>query len=82
MNFYLRLTMSAELMKSKFVRCPSSVRRQSVRVAIISEPNAWISFKFWLLLPLSHIYMLGRFWIFFVKNFVFIFYECFSFSLT
>ncbi len=30
--------------------CPSSV----VRVAIISEPNARISFKFWLLLPLRH----------------------------
>ncbi len=29
--------------------CPSSVR-----VAIISEPNTRISFKFWLLLPLCH----------------------------
>ncbi len=40
--------MSAELMKSKFVR-PSVVC-----VAIISEPNAWISSKFWLWLPLGH----------------------------
>ena len=41
--------------------CPSSVVRRppSVRVTIISEPNAQISFKFWLLLPLSH--MLGSF---------------------
>ncbi len=31
--------------------CPSSVR---LCVAIISEPNAQISFKFWLLLPLGH----------------------------
>ena len=39
--------MSAELMKSKFVRHPSVVR-----FAIISEPNARISFKIhmWLLL--------------------------------
>ncbi len=34
--------------------CPLSVVRPSVCVAIISEPNAQISFKFWLLLPLSH----------------------------
>ena len=35
--------------------CPSSVRRpSSVRVAFISQPNARISFKFWLLLPLGH----------------------------
>ncbi len=33
------LTMSAELMESQFVRRPS------VRAAIISEPNARISFK-------------------------------------
>ena len=38
-------------MKSKFVRRPSSVR-PSVRV--IFEPNAQISFKFWLLHPLDH----------------------------
>ncbi len=44
------LTTSAELMKSKFVRRPSVVRD-----TIISEPNAWISFKFhlWLLLDSS-----------------------------
>ncbi len=35
--------------------CPSSVVHPSVVcVAIISEPNAWISFKLWLLLPLGH----------------------------
>ena len=44
--------------------CPSSVRRPSVvrfsvRVAIIPEPTAQISLKFWLLLPLG--YTLGRF---------------------
>ena len=39
--------------------CPSSVVRPSVRITIISEPNARICFKFWLLLPLSH--TLGRF---------------------
>ncbi len=39
--------------------CPSSIVRPSVRVAIISEAIAQISFKFWLLLPLSH--MLRRF---------------------
>ncbi len=39
--------MSPELMKSQFVRRPSSVvRRPSIRVAIISELNARISFKF------------------------------------
>ncbi len=44
--------------------CPSSVR-----VAIISEPNARISFKFWLLLPLGHtLELLG---IFTKKIFVF-----------
>ncbi len=32
----------------------SSVRPSSVRVAIISEHSAQISFKFWLLLSLSH----------------------------
>ncbi len=50
--------MSAELKKSKFVWLPLSV----VCVAIISEPNARISFKFWLLLHLGH--TLGLFWIF------------------
>ncbi len=73
--FYLCLTMSAEFMKSKFVR-----RLSSVRVAIISEPNARISFKFWLLLPLSH--TLGRVLNFWKKNLYLIFYEYFSFSLT
>ncbi len=38
--------MSAELMASQFVRRLSSVVRPSVRVAIISEVNARISFKF------------------------------------
>ncbi len=43
--------MSAELMESQFVRRLSSIRRPSsvrpsVRVAIISELNARISFKF------------------------------------
>ncbi len=41
--------MSAELMSSTFVRRPSVVHG-----AIISEPNARISFKFRLLLPLGH----------------------------
>ena len=67
--------MSAELMKSKCVRRLSSVRRPpSVRVVIISEPNARISFKFWLLLPLTH--TLGcffNFWILF-KIFLRIFF--------
>ena len=53
--------MSAELMKSKFVRGP-----QSVRVSIISVPNARISFKFWLLLALGH--TLGRFLNFWKKK--------------
>ncbi len=44
--------MSAEFMKLKFVRRMSVPL--PVRVAIISEPNARISFKFWLLLPLGH----------------------------
>ncbi len=35
--------------------CPSSVvHLLSVCVTIISEHNAWISFKFWLLLLLGH----------------------------
>ncbi len=55
--------MSKELMKSKFVSLPS------VRVAIISEPNARISFKFWLLLPLDHMHFF---------NFFIFFYEYFS----
>ncbi len=33
---------------------PSVIRHPSVRDTIISEPNAQISFKFWLLLPLGH----------------------------
>ena len=54
--------MSAELIKSKFVRCrpsPEVVRRpSSVRVAIVSVPNVPIAFKCWLLLFLGH--TLGR----------------------
>ncbi len=72
--------MSAELMKSKFVRCPS-VRPSSVCVAVISEPNPRISFKFhlWLLLDYSQ----NQFFLFLKKTFFFlIFYEYFSFSLT
>ncbi len=45
--------MSAELMKSKFVRRLSSVVRPSV-ASIISEVTAWISFKFYLWLALGH----------------------------
>ncbi len=60
--------MSAELMKSKFVRRPCR--------NYISEPNARISFKFhlWLLLD----YLQRQFFSFFL----FIFYEYISFSLT
>ncbi len=54
----LCLTMSPALMESIFF--PSSFRpipgpsvRQSV-ASIIFEPMEWISFKFWLLLPLVH----------------------------
>ncbi len=43
-----------------------------VRVAIIFEPNGWISFKFWFLLHLSHT-------IFFLFLFFFIFFRI-SFS--
>ena len=39
--------------------CPSSVVRPSIRISIISEPNAQISFKFWVLRPLDH--TLGHF---------------------
>ena len=46
--FQRSLTMSAEFIKSKFVRRPSVC--PSVHVAIICKPNARISFKFWLLL--------------------------------
>ncbi len=46
--------MSAELMKTKFVRRPLSFRRPSVRVAIISEPKARIYFNVCLLVPLGH----------------------------
>ena len=45
------MTMSAELMKSKFDRRPSV---RLIVASIISEPIAWISFKCWLLLPLVH----------------------------
>ncbi len=83
--FYLCLTMSPELMKSKFFLRLSSVVHHlssvhpSVWVAIISEPNAQISFKFWLLLPLGH--TLGHFFSFW--NFLLlIFYEYFSSSLA
>ena len=67
--FYLSLTMSAELTeltKSQFVRRPY------VHVAIISEPNVRISFRFWLLLPLGHTF--GRFFLFFFLFFTNIFY--------
>ncbi len=58
-----------------FVHRLSSVRRpSSVRVAIFSEPNARISFKFWLLLPLSH--TLGLFFEV-LKNKIFIFLRVF-----
>ncbi len=59
-------------MKSKFVRRPP-LRPSVVRVAIIPEPYARISFKFhlWLLLDYSHR----------KKNVVF-FYENVSLSLT
>ncbi len=52
--------------------CPSSVCRLSVRLAIISESSAPISFKFWLLLPLGDT----------LRHLLFFFYECVSFSLT
>ncbi len=45
---------------SSSVHPPSSAHPSSIRVAIISEPNAWVSFKFWLLLPLSHTPSLSR----------------------
>ena len=60
--------MSAKLMKSKFVHCPSVARSSSV--SIISEPNAWISFKFLFLLPLGHMQRL----FFYFLNFFFFFY--------
>ncbi len=53
----------------------AELHHPSIRVAIISEPNAQISFKFCLLLPLGHVH--GRF-----LHFWFFFYEYFSFSLT
>ena len=67
--------MSEELMKSKFIRRPSSVRRPSVvHVAIISEPNARISFKFvlWLLLDYSHDQTILFLSFFFMNIFVFV----------
>ena len=51
----------------KIVICPSFVCRPSVRVAIISESNARISFKFWLLLLLGHM----------LRQFFFIFWNIF-----
>ncbi len=71
--------MSAELMTSKFV--PSSVRPS---VLHISEPNAWISFKYWLLFPLSHTFsrFFFFFWFFFLNFWEFFFYEYVSFWLT
>ncbi len=76
--------MSAEHMKSEFVRRPSDIRlssvRPSVRVAIISEPNAQIPFKFWLLLPLGH--TLGHFVEFQKRKKSGDFYVYLSFSLT
>ncbi len=67
--------MSSELMKSKFVSRPSSVR-----VAIITVPNVQISFNFWLLPPLGH--SLGLFPILKKQKLFGIFYEPFWFSLT
>ncbi len=66
--------MSAELMKSKFVRRPSVVRD-----TIISESNARISFKFhlWLLMD----YLQNQFF-YLKKKILDFFYEYFSFSLT
>ena len=67
--------MWAELMKSKFVRHPSSVRPSVA--SIISEAIPWMSFKFLVVVSLGH--MPRRFLNFWKKK---IFYECFSFSLT
>ena len=64
-------------------RNSSVARRPSVRVAIISAPNARICSKFWLLLPLGH--TLGLFWgeiLFYLFLYIYFFYEYFSFSLT
>ncbi len=57
-----------------------AIRPSSITRTIISETNAQIAFKFWLLVPLSH--MPGHFFEFLKKKFFLIFYECFSFSLT
>ena len=54
-----------------------SVRRPSVHVAIISEPNARISFKFWLLPLMGH--TLGLILIFFEKKIFRCFTNIFSF---
>ncbi len=55
------------------------VHRPSVHVAIISEPNARISFKFLLLLPLS--YKLGLFFLIFeIFFFGFFFTNIFRFG--
>ncbi len=57
--------MSAELMKSKFVRRPSV---HSSVASIISEATAWIAFKFQLWLPLGH--MPRHFFHFWKKKFL------------
>ena len=53
------------------------VRRLSVRVAIISEPNALISFNFWLLLPLGHmlkqLFSFSKFFFLFFLRIFFVF---------
>ena len=67
-------------MKSKFVhRLSSVIRPSSVRVAIISEPNARITFKFhlWLLRAIRRTNFFNL-----KKIFFFDFYEYFSSSLT
>ncbi len=69
--------MSAELMKSQFVRRLSSVVRPFVRVAIISDPYAQISFKFGCCFPWAI-----RSDVFWNLNFKKNVYEYFSFSLT
>ena len=65
--------MSAELMKSKFIRPPSSVVRASlVRpsvASIISEVIAWIFLKFYLWLFMGHI---SRLFSFLKKNYDFV----------
>ncbi len=61
----------------------SIIHPLSVHVAIISEPNAQISFKFWLLFPLAQFYAETFFEILKKKKKFSRFYcEYFSFSLT